>query len=125
MKTIIKTEKAPVPIGPYSQAVKAKGFIFVSGQLPIDMPSGELIIGDINKETELALTNIKSILETAGSSLEKVVKVTVYLKDMADFLQMNETYGRFFTENPPARAIAEAARLPKDVSVEIECIATE
>lgn len=125
MKTIIKTEKAPVPIGPYSQAVKAKGFIFVSGQLPIDMPSGELIIGDINKETELALTNIKSILETAGSSLEKVVKVTVYLKDMADFPQMNETYGRFFTENPPARAIAEAARLPKDVSVEIECIATE
>ena len=125
MKTIIKTEKAPVPIGPYSQAVKAKGFIFVSGQLPIDMPSGELIIGDINKETELALTNIKSILEAAGSSLEKVVKVTVYLKDMADFPQMNETYGRFFTENPPARAIAEAARLPKDVSVEIECIATE
>jgi len=125
MKTIIKTDTAPAPIGPYNQAVKANGFVFVSGQLGIRMSSGELITGNIREETQLALTNVRSILEAAGSSLDKVVKVNIYLKNMDDFAAMNEVYGKFFSKDAPARAAVEVSRLPKDVSVEIECIATE
>ncbi|GAB4187945.1 MAG: RidA family protein [Calditrichia bacterium] len=124
MKTIIKTDKAPAPIGPYNQAIKVNGFIFVSGQIPLDMETGELVIGDIKKATRLVLTHLKHILEEAGSGLEKVVKVNVYLSDMNNFSAMNEVYGEFFTSNFPARAAVEVARLPKDVEVEIECVAT-
>jgi 2-iminobutanoate/2-iminopropanoate deaminase len=123
MKEIIRTEKAPAPIGPYNQAVKANGFIFVSGQIPFDLQNNQLVTGDIKKATRLVLTHIKNILEEAGSSLENVIKVNVYLKDMNDFAAMNEVYGEFFTNNFPARAAVEVARLPKDVEVEIECVA--
>lgn len=123
MKEIIYTDGAPKPIGPYNQAVKANGFIFVSGQIPLDPQTGELITGDIQKATSVVLTSIKNILEAAGSSLDKVVKVNVYLSDMNHFTQMNEVYSRFFTRDFPARAAVQVARLPKDVEVEIECIA--
>jgi len=124
MKTIISTERAPKAIGPYSQAVVANGWAFLSGQIPLDPGTNQIITGDIAAQTERVLENLKSVLEAAGSSLERVVKTTVYLKDMGEFAKMNEVYGRYFASNAPARATVEAARLPRDVSVEIDCIAS-
>jgi 2-iminobutanoate/2-iminopropanoate deaminase len=123
MKEIIATDKAPKAIGPYSQAVRANGFIFVSGQIPLDPASGELLVGDIGQQTARVLDNLKSIVEAAGSSLDRAVKVSVFLKDMGEFAAMNEIYKRYFPENPPARATVEVARLPRDVGVEIDIIA--
>jgi 2-iminobutanoate/2-iminopropanoate deaminase len=124
MKNIISTEKAPKAIGPYSQAVVANGWAFLSGQIPLDPVTNQIITGDIAAQTERVLENLKSVLEAAGSSLDRVVKTTVYLKDMGEFAKMNEVYGRYFAGNAPARATVEAARLPRDVSVEIDCIAS-
>jgi 2-iminobutanoate/2-iminopropanoate deaminase len=124
MKNIISTEQAPKAIGPYSQAVISNGFAFLSGQIPLDPATNQLIEGGIAAQTERVLENLKSVLEAAGSSLDRVVKTTVYLKDMGEFAKMNEVYGRYFTSNAPARATVQAARLPRDVAVEIDCIAT-
>ncbi len=124
MKTIISTERAPKAIGPYSQAVVANGWAFLSGQIPLDPVTSQIVTGDIGAQTERVLENLKSVLEAAGSSLERVVKTTVYLKDMGEFAKMNEVYGRYFANNAPARATVEAARLPRDVGVEIDCIAS-
>ena len=122
IRTIISTDKAPGAIGPYSQAVKTEAMVFVSGQLALDPASGNLITGDIKAETRQAMQNLKSILEAAGSSLEKVVKTTLFIKDMNDFPMINEVYGEFFQNDPPARACVEVARLPKDANVEIEAV---
>ena len=122
MKEIISTEKGPKAIGPYSQAVKANGFVFTAGQVPFDPASGQLIEGDIARQTARVLENLKAIVEAAGSSLDRAVKATVYLKDMNDFAAMNEVYARYFPANPPARSTVEAARLPRDVRVEIDLI---
>jgi 2-iminobutanoate/2-iminopropanoate deaminase len=124
MKKIISTGRAPKAIGPYSQAVISNGFAFLSGQIPLDPMTNQLIEGDIAAQTERVLENLKAVLEACGSSLAQVVKTTVFLKDMGEFARMNEVYGRYFPENPPARATVEAARLPRDVRVEIDCIAT-
>jgi 2-iminobutanoate/2-iminopropanoate deaminase len=124
MKNIISTEQAPKAIGPYSQAVISNGFAFLSGQIPLDPATNQLIEGGIAAQTERVLENLKGVLEAAGSSLDRVVKTTVYLKDMGEFGKMNEVYGRYFPTNAPARATVQAARLPRDVSVEIDCIAT-
>jgi 2-iminobutanoate/2-iminopropanoate deaminase len=123
MREIISTEKAPKAIGPYSQAVRAGGFIFVSGQIPIDPATNELIVGDISAQTDRVLENLQAILKAAGSSLAKAVKVGVFLKDMSEFAAMNAVYAKYFPENPPARATVEVTRLPKDVSVEIDVVA--
>ena len=123
MKTIVQTEKAPVAIGPYSQAVKAGGFVFLSGQIALDPASGQVVEGDVRAQTERVLKNLQAVLAAAGSSLAAVVKATVFLADMNDFAAMNEVYGRFFSSDPPARATVQAARLPKDVQVEIDLIA--
>lgn len=123
MKQVIATDRGPKAIGPYSQAIKANGFVFVSGQIPLDPQTQQLVTGDIARQTERVMENLKGIVEAAGSSLERVVKTTVYLKDLGDFAAMNEVYGRYFTSNPPARATVEAARLPKGARVEIELIA--
>ena len=122
---VISTEKAPKALGPYSQAIKANGFVFVSGQIPIQPSTGELNKGTIAEQTTLVLNNLGEILKQAGSSLNNVVKTTVFLKDMNDFDEMNKTYAEFFTATKPARATVQVARLPKDVSVEIECVALE
>lgn len=124
MKKIIATDHAPKAIGPYSQAVLSNGFAFLSGQIPLDPSTGQVIDGDIAAQTERVLENLKAVLEACGSSLAQVVKTTVFLKDMGEFAAMNAVYGRYFPENPPARATVEAARLPRDVRVEIECVAT-
>ncbi len=123
MKTIVQTEKAPAAIGPYSQAVKAGGFVFLSGQVALDPASGQVVEGDVRAQTERVLKNLQAVLAAAGSSLAAVVKTTVFLADMNDFAAMNEVYGRFFSSDPPARATVQAARLPKDVQVEIDLIA--
>ena len=123
MKQIISTEGAPKAIGPYSQAVAANGIIYLSGQIPIDPANNQLVDGDIALQTARVLDNLKAVLEAAGSSLAKVVKTTVYLRDISEFGSMNEVYARYFPENPPARATVQAARLPKDVRIEIEAIA--
>lgn len=123
MKHIVSTEKAPKAIGPYSQAVKWNSTVFLSGQIPLDPATGQLIDGDIAAQTERVLENIRAVLESAGSSLDKVLKTTVFLKNMGDFPAMNEVYGRYFVSDPPARSTVEAARLPRDVQVEIDCIA--
>jgi 2-iminobutanoate/2-iminopropanoate deaminase len=120
---IVSTPNAPTAIGPYSQAVVSNGFAFLSGQIPLDPASGQLINGDIAAQTERVLENLKAVLESCGSSLAQVVKTTVYLKDMGEFARMNEVYARYFPQTPPARATVEAARLPRDVRVEIDCIA--
>lgn len=124
MKKEIKTEKAPKAIGPYSQAIEANGFVFASGQIAIDPATGELSTGDIEEQTRLVLNNLKAVLKAAGSSFDKVVKCTVFLQDMNDFSKMNAVYGEFFKPPYPARAAFQVARLPKDVKVEIEAIAT-
>jgi 2-iminobutanoate/2-iminopropanoate deaminase len=123
MKDVILTARAPKPIGPYSQAIKANGFVFVSGQIALDPKSGEFAGTDIRQQTERVLENLKGILEAAGASLNHVVKTTVFLKDMNDFTAMNEIYARYFTAAPPARSTLQAARLPKDALVEIDVIA--
>lgn len=123
MKKEIKTEKAPKAIGPYSQAIEANGFIFASGQIPIDPSTGELNTGSIEEQTRLVLNNLNAVLEAAGSSFDKTVKCTVFLQDMNDFSRMNGVYAEFFKSPFPARAAVQVARLPKDVKVEIEAIA--
>ena len=123
MKTIIATERAPKAIGPYSQATQHNGVVYLSGQIPLDPATMQIVEGDIAVQTERVMENLKAVLEAAGSSFGQVLKTTVYLKDMGEFAKMNEVYGRYFTENPPARATVEVARLPRDVRVEIECVA--
>lgn len=123
MKEIIQTEHAPNAIGPYSQAVKANGLIFASGQIPIDPQTGQFVPGGIAEQTEQVLKNLAAVLEAAGSGLDRIVKTTVFLADMQEFAAMNEVYGKFFTESPPARATVEAAGLPRAARVEIEAIA--
>jgi len=120
---VIATKNAPQAIGPYSQAIKANGLVFVSGQVAIDPATQQMAGGDVAAQTERVLKNLAGVLKAAGSGLEKVVRSTVYLKNMADFAAMNEVYARHFSANPPARSTVEAARLPKDASVEIDVIA--
>lgn len=124
MREIISTDKAPGAIGPYSQAIKTGGMVYCSGQIPIDPETGEFVSNDITEQTDQVLKNLSAVLEAAGSGLGSVVKTTVFLADMSDFAAMNEIYGRYFSENKPARATVQAARLPRDAKVEIECIAT-
>jgi len=121
-KELMATDKAPAAIGPYSQAVKAGDFIFVSGQIPIDPETGELVGDNIKDQTRQSLENIKNILEAAGSSLERIVKTVVFIKDMNDFGEMNEVYGSYLQQSLPARACVQVAKLPMDVRVEIEAI---
>jgi 2-iminobutanoate/2-iminopropanoate deaminase len=123
VREVIATDRGPKAIGPYSQAVKANGFIFISGQIPLDPRTQELVEGDVARQTGRVMENLKGIVEAAGSSLDRVVKTTVFLKDLADFPAMNEVYSRYFPANPPARATVQVARLPRDVGVEIELIA--
>ncbi len=123
MREVIATMQAPAAIGPYSQAIKANGFVFASGQIPIDPATGSVIVGGIADQTQRVLNNVSEILKAAGTSLDKVVKTTVFLKNMTDFAPMNEVYSKFFTGAPPARSTVEVARLPKDVLVEIEVVA--
>jgi 2-iminobutanoate/2-iminopropanoate deaminase len=122
-KQVISTAQAPAAIGPYSQAIRSGNLIFVSGQIPLDPATGQLVEGGAAVQTERVLRNLAAILEAAGSSLAQVLKTTVYLKDLGDFGKMNEVYARFFGDRPPARATVEVARLPRDVSVEIELVA--
>ncbi|HXP89271.1 MAG TPA: RidA family protein [Bryobacteraceae bacterium] len=123
MKRIIATDRAPQAIGPYSQAVVYNGLAYLSGQIAFDPASGQLVSGGIVEQTDRVLQNLKAVLEACGSSLDRVLKTTVYLKDMTEFTAMNQVYGRYFAHEPPARATVEAARLPRDVRVEIDCIA--
>ncbi len=123
MREVISTDKAPKAIGAYSQAIKAGGFIFSAGQIAVDPATAQLIQGDVRSQTEQILKNLSAILESAGSSLEKVVKTTVYLKNMSDFAAMNEVYGQFFKVNPPARSTVEVAQLPRNMLVEIDVTA--
>jgi 2-iminobutanoate/2-iminopropanoate deaminase len=123
MKQIIATAQAPKAIGPYSQAVTWNGLAFLSGQIPLDPASSQVVEGDIAAQTERVLENLKAVLEACGSSLARVLKTTVYLKDMAEFPRMNDVYARYFPHNPPARATLEVARLPRDVRVEIDAVA--
>jgi 2-iminobutanoate/2-iminopropanoate deaminase len=125
MRTSISTPDAPKAIGPYSQAIKANGFVFVSGQVAFDAATQQIITGDIGAQTERVLKNLRAILKAAGTGLDKVVRSTVFLKNMSDFAAMNEVYAKFFTQAPPARSTVEVARLPKDVLVEIDVIAVE
>ena len=124
MKEIITTENAPGAIGPYSQAIKAGDFVFCSGQIPIDPATGEFVSETVAEQTEQVLKNLSAVLEAAGTSLENVVKTTVFLADMKDFAAMNDVYAKFFSSNKPARATVQAAGLPRDARVEIECVAT-
>ena len=119
----VTTNNAPGAIGPYSQAVKAGGMIFCSGQIPTDPATGEFVSDVVAEQTEQVLKNLSEVLTSAGTSLDNVVKTTVFLADMNDFAEMNEVYGRFFSENKPARATVQAARLPRDAKIEIDCIA--
>ena len=123
MTEIISTENAPGAIGPYSQAVKTSNLVFCSGQIPIDTRTGEFVSQDVAEQTEQVLKNLSAVLEAAGSSLNNVVKTTVFLADMNDFAAMNEVYAKFFSDNKPARATVQAGRLPRDARVEIDCIA--
>jgi 2-iminobutanoate/2-iminopropanoate deaminase len=125
MREVIATNDAPKAIGPYSQAIRANGLIFVSGQTPIDPATQQLISGNVGEQTERVLRNIEAILKQAGSSMAKIVRCGVFLKDMNDFSAMNEVYGKFFPNDPPARSTIQAARLPKDCQVEIDAIALE
>jgi 2-iminobutanoate/2-iminopropanoate deaminase len=123
MKNAVNTDRGPKPIGPYSQAIKASGFVYLSGQVALDPKTGEMAGADIRQQTERVFENIKGILEAAGVNLHHVVKTTVFLKDMNDFSAMNEVYARYFTAAPPARSTVQVSRLPKDALVEIEVIA--
>lgn len=123
MRQPISTDRAPKAIGPYSQAVVHGGLAYLSGQIPLDPASNKVIEGGISAQTERVLENIKAVLEACGASLGSVLKTTVFLKDMGDFAPMNEVYQRYFTENPPARSTVQAAKLPRDVGIEIDVIA--
>jgi len=123
MRDVISTNDGPQAIGPYSQAIRANGFVFVSGQVAIDPATQQVVGGDVAGQTERVLKNLAAILKAAGSGLDKVVRSTVFLKNMGDFAAMNGVYGRYFTSTPPARSTVEVARLPKDVLVEIDVIA--
>ena len=123
MRDIVTTDRGPKPIGPYSQAVKANGFLYLSGQVALDPKTNEMTGADIRQQTERVLENIKGIVEAAGSNLHHVIKTTVFLNDMNEFPQMNEVYARYFSAAPPARSTVQVARLPKDALVEIEVIA--
>ena len=122
-KEVISTPNAPAAIGPYSQAVRTGNLVFVSGQIPLDPATGQLVRGDIGTQTQQVLENLAAVLEAAGSSLAKVVKTTVYLRDLGEFGRMNEMYGKFFSGDPPARATVQVARLPRDAAVEIDVVA--
>jgi 2-iminobutanoate/2-iminopropanoate deaminase len=122
MRDVISTKAAPAAIGPYSQAIRAGDFLFVSGQIPLDPATGLLVEGDVRPQTQRVLENLRGILAEAGATFDRVVKTTVYLADMADFGAMNEVYASFFTATPPARAAVQVARLPRDVHVEIDAI---
>jgi len=123
MIEVVATDKAPGAIGPYSQAIKANGMVFCSGQIPIDPATGNFVSDDIVEQTEQVFKNLGEVLTAAGASFETVVKTSVFLADMNDFAAMNEVYGRYFDTNKPARATVQAARLPRDARVEIDCIA--
>ena len=123
MKKVVATEEAPKAIGPYSQAIVHNGMAYLSGQIPLDPATGKVVEGDIAIQTARVLDNLSAVLEACGASLENVLKTTVYIKDMGEFARMNEVYGRYFAANPPARSTVEAARLPRDVRVEIDAIA--
>lgn len=123
MRETVSTEKAPKAIGPYSQAIIHNGIAYLSGQIPLDPATNQLVEGDITVQTERVLQNIKAVLESCGASMSSVIKTTVFLKDMGDFPKMNEVYGRYFAQNPPARSTVQAAKLPRDVSVEIDAMA--
>lgn len=123
MKKIISTDKAPAAIGPYSQAIEAGNFVFTSGVIPIDPATGELVTGSIEVQAEQAIKNLAALLTEAGTSTEKTIKTTVFIKDMNDFAKVNEIYAKYFTTDFPARSCVEVARLPKDVLIEIEAIA--
>jgi 2-iminobutanoate/2-iminopropanoate deaminase len=122
-KTVVYSSKAPEPIGPYSQAIKVGNLIFVSGQIATDRGSGQLVLSDIKQETRQVMTNIAAVLEAAGADFSSIVKTTIFLKDMNNFPVVNEVYGSFFKHNPPARETVEVSRLPRDVNVEISCMA--
>ena len=123
MREVIATEQAPRAIGPYSQAIRAQGLIFTSGQIAIDPATAQIIASNVSAQTDRVLKNLAAILQASGSSLEKVLRCTVFLKNMGDFTAMNEVYGRYFQQEPPARSTVEVARLPKDVLIEIDVIA--
>jgi 2-iminobutanoate/2-iminopropanoate deaminase len=123
VKEIIATDRGPKAIGPYSQAIRANGFLFVSGQIPLDPATQQIVAGDIQAQTERVLENLKGIVEAGGSSLDRVVRATVFLADMNEFAAMNEIYGRYFQKQPPARSTVQVSRLPRDVRVEIDVIA--
>lgn len=125
MKSLITTPHAPKAIGPYTQAIKANGFIFCSGQIALDPVTGTLVSGGIQEQAQRVMENLKAVLEAAGTSLSKVVKTTCYLKNISDFALFNEVYGSFFDENPPARETVEVARLPKDTLIEVSAVAVE
>jgi 2-iminobutanoate/2-iminopropanoate deaminase len=124
MREVVLTDRGPKPIGPYSQAIKVNGLLFVSGQVSIDAKTNEFLPGDVAQQTQRVLDNLKAIVEAAGSKLGHVVKTTVYLKNMSDFAAMNEVYAKYFSAAPPARSTVEVARLPKDALVEMDVIAT-
>lgn len=123
MRDTVSTEKAPKAIGPYTQAIVHNGIAYLSGQIPLDPATNQVVEGDVTVQTERVIQNLKAVLEAAGASLGSVLKTTVFLKDMADFPKMNEVYGRYFAQSPPARSTVQAAKLPRDVSVEIDAIA--
>jgi len=122
VKEVIATDKGPKAIGPYSQAIKANGFIYTAGQIPFDPSTGQIVEGDVAQQTARVFENLRAIVEAAGSSLDKAVKATVFLKDMNDFAAMNEVYARYLQKNPPARSTVEVSRLPRDVRVEIDLV---
>lgn len=124
-KEVIYSSNAPEPIGPYSQAIKAGNTLFVSGQIPIDSSTGNMVTGDISAETQQVMKNLKAVLQAGGMDFSNVVKCSIFLKDMNNFPKVNEAYGQYFQENPPARETVEVSRLPKDVNVEISCIAVK
>ena len=123
MKDRVQTYNAPKAIGPYSQAIKTDGLIFASGQIPLDPATMQIVAGGIREQTERVMNNLSAVLEAAGSSLQHVVKTTVFLADLNDFAEMNETYGQFFDQVPPARSTVQVSRLPRDVRIEIDVIA--
>jgi 2-iminobutanoate/2-iminopropanoate deaminase len=123
VRQIVKTGLAPEAIGPYSQAIKAGGFVFASGQIPLDPETGKFVAGGIAEQTRQVMKNLAAVLNAAGSDLQLVVKTTVFLADMSEFAAMNEVYGTFFSDEPPARATVQAAALPRDARVEIEAVA--